>query len=283
MGVWLPASPVEGTDHWWNWWKNVMSAFLFKRMPVSWLVREVGVLQSCGFQVPNRGLNRAGGFVLALWWKFSRLRNWNSCVGCNCADAGRSQRLPGCSDASRQNPYHHRSVLHRGWGASSRRGRHHQGPGRTGRHLASGAPEQRVGVAEKEDPRMGVLSECRLKLLPSSFSWYRVETNFDHWRPPPSRDHRRWDSSTCCKLTSLHESCWLYCDDALGRREAANIALNVTGQDHINLETLYQASPEQVGCVPGAEAHVMPPPFEPDSRDTAFRLQNKLCCTFLTF
>ncbi|TKS71219.1 N-acylethanolamine-hydrolyzing acid amidase [Collichthys lucidus] len=45
--------------------------------------------------------------------------------------------------------------------------------------------------------------------------WYRVETNFDHWLPPPARDHRR---------------------------EAANKALNATGQDHINLDTLYEAS-----------------------------------------
>ncbi|XP_034028148.1 N-acylethanolamine-hydrolyzing acid amidase-like isoform X2 [Thalassophryne amazonica] len=50
-------------------------------------------------------------------------------------------------------------------------------------------------------------------LDPVTGGWYRVETNFDHWLPPPGRDHRR---------------------------EAAIKALNATGQDHINMKTLYQ-------------------------------------------
>lgn len=32
-----------GSERWWNWWKNVVSAFLLRRSPVSWLVREVSV------------------------------------------------------------------------------------------------------------------------------------------------------------------------------------------------------------------------------------------------
>uniref|UniRef100_A0A672IDP1 Uncharacterized protein n=1 Tax=Salarias fasciatus TaxID=181472 RepID=A0A672IDP1_SALFA len=52
-------------------------------------------------------------------------------------------------------------------------------------------------------------------LEPVDGGWYRVETNFDHWLPPPARDHRR---------------------------EAANKALNATGQEHINADTLFQAS-----------------------------------------
>lgn len=64
----------------------------------------------------------------------------------NCADAGGSRRLPGCGHASLQNPHHHRGVLHRGWGASGRRGGDHQGPDRTRRHLASGARQRRVGA-----------------------------------------------------------------------------------------------------------------------------------------
>lgn len=75
LEVYLPATPVTGTDHWWNWWKNVVSAFLFKRSPVSWLVREVGVFALLCFQGPiflgslcfqrrpgtNRGRNQARG------------------------------------------------------------------------------------------------------------------------------------------------------------------------------------------------------------------------------
>ncbi|KAA0716304.1 N-acylethanolamine-hydrolyzing acid amidase [Triplophysa tibetana] len=44
-------------------------------------------------------------------------------------------------------------------------------------------------------------------------NWYRVETNYDHWLPPPERDHRR---------------------------DVAMKALNATGQDHISLNTLFQ-------------------------------------------
>ncbi|MEQ2173552.1 hypothetical protein GOODEAATRI_033228, partial [Goodea atripinnis] len=48
VGLWTGMSPNKftvsgdqrGTEHWWNWWKNVVSAFLFHRSPVSWLVRE---------------------------------------------------------------------------------------------------------------------------------------------------------------------------------------------------------------------------------------------------
>ncbi|XP_077582484.1 N-acylethanolamine-hydrolyzing acid amidase-like [Stigmatopora nigra] len=43
--------------------------------------------------------------------------------------------------------------------------------------------------------------------------WFRVETNFDHWLPSPAKDHRR---------------------------EMAEKALNATGQDHINMYSLYQ-------------------------------------------
>lgn len=57
----------------------------------------------------------------------------------------------------------------------------------------------------------------------------------------------------------------------LGRREAANIALTVTGQDHINMETLYQASTEPLGRVPGAETHVMWLSFGPESHGIVWR------------
>uniref|UniRef100_A0A1A7XEB1 N-acylethanolamine-hydrolyzing acid amidase n=1 Tax=Iconisemion striatum TaxID=60296 RepID=A0A1A7XEB1_9TELE len=48
VGLWTGQSPYKftvsgdqrGTEHWWNWWKNFMSAFLFHRSPVSWVLRE---------------------------------------------------------------------------------------------------------------------------------------------------------------------------------------------------------------------------------------------------
>ncbi|KAM9759674.1 N-acylethanolamine-hydrolyzing acid amidase-like [Menidia menidia] len=48
VGIWTGQSPGKftvsgdqrGTEHWWNWWKNVVSAALLHRSPVSWLVRE---------------------------------------------------------------------------------------------------------------------------------------------------------------------------------------------------------------------------------------------------
>ncbi|KAL8206641.1 UNVERIFIED_CONTAM: hypothetical protein K2H54_016728 [Gekko kuhli] len=49
-------------------------------------------------------------------------------------------------------------------------------------------------------------------LDPLTGGWYRVETNYDHWRPPPPSDDRR---------------------------TPAMKALNATGQEHINLESLY--------------------------------------------
>ncbi|XP_066488279.1 N-acylethanolamine-hydrolyzing acid amidase [Tiliqua scincoides] len=50
-------------------------------------------------------------------------------------------------------------------------------------------------------------------LDPLSGEWYRVETNYDHWKAPPPRDDRR---------------------------TPAIKALNATGQQNINLESLYQ-------------------------------------------
>ncbi|KAL0979627.1 hypothetical protein UPYG_G00187480 [Umbra pygmaea] len=48
VGLWTGQSPNKftisgnqrGKDHWWDWWKNWVSAFLLKSSPVSWLVRE---------------------------------------------------------------------------------------------------------------------------------------------------------------------------------------------------------------------------------------------------
>ncbi|CAL8380120.1 unnamed protein product [Boreogadus saida] len=48
VGLWTGQSPKRftisgnqrGKDRWWNWWKNVISALLLKRSPVSWLIRE---------------------------------------------------------------------------------------------------------------------------------------------------------------------------------------------------------------------------------------------------
>lgn len=48
---------TTGQDHWWAWWKNVVSAFLLKRSPVSWLVREASMTKMsevCRSSLPNR-------------------------------------------------------------------------------------------------------------------------------------------------------------------------------------------------------------------------------------
>ncbi|XP_051537150.1 N-acylethanolamine-hydrolyzing acid amidase-like isoform X1 [Myxocyprinus asiaticus] len=50
-------------------------------------------------------------------------------------------------------------------------------------------------------------------LDPLNGNWYRVETNYDHWLPTPKQDNRR---------------------------EVAMKALNVTGQDNISMDSLYQ-------------------------------------------
>ncbi|XP_077458762.1 N-acylethanolamine-hydrolyzing acid amidase-like [Stigmatopora argus] len=49
VGLWTGQSPYKftvsgdqrGSNHWWDFWKNLVSAFLLKRKPVSWLMREI--------------------------------------------------------------------------------------------------------------------------------------------------------------------------------------------------------------------------------------------------
>ncbi|XP_029358330.1 N-acylethanolamine-hydrolyzing acid amidase [Echeneis naucrates] len=131
----------RGTEHWWNWWKNVVSAVLYRRSPVSWLVRET--------------LEEAQDFQDAVM---------------------RLSKIP---------------II-------------------TGVYYIVGGVRPREGVVITRD-RGGPADIWPLD--PVNGSWFRVETNFDHWLPPPARDHRR---------------------------EAANKALNATGQDHINMNSLYQ-------------------------------------------
>lgn len=149
VGLWTGQSPNKftvsgdqrGSEHWWNWWKNWVSAFLFRRSPVSWLVRET--------------LENAENFLDAV----SRL-----------------SKVP---------------II-------------------TGVYYIVGGVQAGEGVVITRD-RTGPADIWPLD--PINGGWYRVETNFDHWRPPPKRDHRR---------------------------EIANKALNATGQGHINMETLYK-------------------------------------------
>ncbi|XP_020489454.2 N-acylethanolamine-hydrolyzing acid amidase [Labrus bergylta] len=149
IGLWTGQSPNKftvsgdqrGSEHWWNWWKNLVSAFLFRRSPVSWLVRQT--------------LEEAEDFQDAVM---------------------RLSKIP---------------II-------------------TGVYYIVGGVRAGEGAVITRD-RTGPADIWPLD--PVNGEWYRVETNFDHWRPPPARDHRR---------------------------EAANIALNATGQDHINIETLYQ-------------------------------------------
>ncbi|XP_034554313.1 N-acylethanolamine-hydrolyzing acid amidase-like [Notolabrus celidotus] len=149
VGLWTGQSPNKftvsgdqrGSEHWWNWWKNVVSAFIFRRSPVSWLVRET--------------LEKADNFQDAVI---------------------RLSKIP---------------II-------------------TGVYYIVGGTQAGEGAVITRD-RTGPADIWPLD--PVNGEWYRVETNFDHWRPPPARDHRR---------------------------EAASKALNATGQEHINMKTLYQ-------------------------------------------
>ncbi|TWW61551.1 N-acylethanolamine-hydrolyzing acid amidase [Takifugu flavidus] len=150
VGLWTAQSPDKftvsgdqrGSEHWWNWWKNVVSALLLRRSPVSWLLRET--------------LEEAQDFQDAVL---------------------RLSKIP---------------II-------------------TGVYYIVGGVRAGEGVVITRD-RNGPVDIWPLE--PVSGEWFRVETNFDHWLPPPARDHRR---------------------------EAATVALNATGQDGINMETLYQA------------------------------------------
>lgn len=149
VGLWTGQSPNKftvsgdqrGNEHWWNWWKNVVSAFLFRRSPVSWLVRET--------------LEEAEDFQDAVM---------------------RLSKTP---------------II-------------------TGVYYIVGGVRAGEGAVITRD-RTGPADIWSLD--PVNGGWYRVETNFDHWLPPPAMDHRR---------------------------EIANKALNATGQDHIDMDTLYQ-------------------------------------------
>ncbi|KAM9859076.1 N-acylethanolamine-hydrolyzing acid amidase-like [Aulostomus maculatus] len=149
VGLWTGQSPYKftisgdqrGADHWWNWWKNMVSALLLRRSPVSWLVRET--------------LENAENFQDAVI---------------------RLSKIP---------------II-------------------TGVYYIVGGVRAGEGAVITRD-RMGPTDIWPLD--PVNGGWFRVETNFDHWLPPPARDHRR---------------------------DAANKALNATGQDHINMDTFYQ-------------------------------------------
>ncbi|XP_028303545.1 N-acylethanolamine-hydrolyzing acid amidase-like isoform X2 [Gouania willdenowi] len=147
IGLWTGQSPNKftvsgdqrGEEHWWNWWKNFVSAILYRRSPVSWLVRET--------------LEEAQDFEDAVM---------------------RLSRTP---------------II-------------------TGVYYIVGGVRAGEGVVITRD-RRGPADIWPLE--PLNGEWYRVETNFDHWRSPPAWDHRR---------------------------EVANKALNATGQEHITMETL---------------------------------------------
>ncbi|CAL1608636.1 unnamed protein product [Knipowitschia caucasica] len=149
IGLWTGQSPNKftisgdqrGSEHWWNWWKNWVSAFLFRRSPVSWLVRET--------------LENAEDFLDAVL---------------------RLSKVP---------------II-------------------TGVYYIVGGVRAGEGVVITRD-RTGPADIWPLE--PVNGGWYRVETNYDHWKPSPEQDKRR---------------------------KVANEALNATGQEHINIDTLYQ-------------------------------------------
>ncbi|KAM6980801.1 N-acylethanolamine-hydrolyzing acid amidase-like [Aplochiton taeniatus] len=149
VGLWTGQSPKKftisgderGKNHWWEWWRNFVSAFLLGRSPVSWLVRET----------------------------FAEAENFQDAVM-------RLAKIP---------------II-------------------TGVYYIVGGVQAGEGVVITRD-RKGPADIWPLDVL--NGGWYRVETNFDHWLPPPKKDHRR---------------------------DAANKALNTTGQDNINTDTLYK-------------------------------------------
>ncbi|XP_068576676.1 N-acylethanolamine-hydrolyzing acid amidase-like [Cebidichthys violaceus] len=185
IGLWTGQSPNKftvsgdqrGSEHWWNWWKNVVSAFLLRRSPVSWLVRET--------------LERAEDFQDAVM---------------------RLSKIP---------------II-------------------TGVYYIVGGARAGEGVVITRD-RMG--SADIWPLDPLTGGWYRVETNFDHWLPPPARDHRR---------------------------DAANKALNATGQDHINMETLYQVLSLYPVCNGGTVYTTVMSAAAPEKYNTLIRPQGCL-------
>uniref|UniRef100_A0A1A8DCR0 N-acylethanolamine-hydrolyzing acid amidase n=1 Tax=Nothobranchius kadleci TaxID=1051664 RepID=A0A1A8DCR0_NOTKA len=157
VGLWTGQSPYKftvsgdqrGTEHWWNWWRNFMSAFLFHRSPVSWALRET--------------LEKAEDFQDAVM---------------------RLSRTPLIA----------------------------------GVYYIVGGVRPREGVVITRD-RVGPVDIWPLE--PLTGGWFRVETNFDHWLPAPSGDHRR---------------------------EVANKALEATGQNHINMDSLYQVLSRDPVC-----------------------------------
>ncbi|PNI82838.1 NAAA isoform 6 [Pan troglodytes] len=60
-------------------------------------------------------------------------------------------------------------------------------------------------------------------LDPLNGAWFRVETNYDHWKPAPKEDDRR---------------------------TSAIKALNATGQANLSLEALFQVTCVTVSCIP---------------------------------
>ncbi|CAN9512553.1 unnamed protein product [Ophioblennius macclurei] len=149
VGLWTGQSPNKftvsgdqrGSERLWNWWKNIVSAVLYRRSPVSWLVRET--------------LEEADDFQDAVM---------------------RLSKIPIITEV----------------------------------YYIVGGVQPGEGVVISRD-RKGPVDIWPLDLVHGG--WYRVETNYDHWLPPPARDHRR---------------------------EAANKALNATGQEHINASTLFE-------------------------------------------
>ncbi|XP_036383023.1 N-acylethanolamine-hydrolyzing acid amidase-like isoform X1 [Megalops cyprinoides] len=124
-----------------HWWENVISAFLLKSSPVSWLVRET--------------LEEAEDFQDAVI---------------------RLSKVPIITDVY---------------------------------YIVAGVwPAEGVVVTRN---RRGPADIWSLDTLHGK--WYRVETNYDHWIPPPHGDDRRTPTMT---------------------------ALNATGQENIDLDTMYQ-------------------------------------------
>lgn len=138
------------------------------------------------------------------------MRKWKYSL-CGLTDTGGSRGLSGCSHASFKSPHHHWGVLHSRRGAGRGRGRDHQRSRGPCWYLASRNCEGRVGEKKRSEEEDGKWLHRSVSILMCvlgfAFRWFRVETNFDHWLPPPAKDHRRWvmshDEHACCVAAAV--------------------------------------------------------------------------------
>lgn len=157
----------------------------------------------------------------------------------------------GCCNETGQGTDHSRRVLHCGRSSSWRGRGYHQRQEQICRYLAFGSTQWKVRPNYKNLQYISfghsyIFYESstyiwNLTKLFFSLSWYRVETNYDHWLPTPKRDDRRQvDDRFLIQYHTIRIWSSLWIVSFCSFRDVAMKALNVTGQNHINMNTLYQ-------------------------------------------